>query len=342
MKKLGRLTAVVVCLCFLAANLVWSGCSAEIDDTGKSSPESLISEFYKKKAVRILVTDSGLGGLSVAAEIEKRMESSGLFQNVDIIFGNALPSSNYLYNQMPSKEEKVTVFSAALTGMQSTFKPDIILIACNTLSVIYPETEFSRTTNIPVIDIVDFGVNLIKNELEADPDNNIVILGTPTTISQNSHREALGPDSIRVIPQACDMLESEIQSDPNSDIVQTMIEMYGWEAAGKFILGSNDSLAVALCCTHYPYSSKLFKTQFEQIFDKSIKILDPNQEMSRFLFKPELENRYDHTVVGVKVVSQAELSSEAINSISNIIRPISLKTADALKNYELNKDLFRF
>ena len=49
------------------------------------------------------------------------------------------------------------------------YKVDIILIACNTLSVIYAETDFSKTCPIPVMSIVDFGVNIIAEKMHANP-----------------------------------------------------------------------------------------------------------------------------------------------------------------------------
>ena len=41
------------------------------DSAGAENP---IRDIYKKKEVRILITDSGLGGISVAAGLEEKLE----------------------------------------------------------------------------------------------------------------------------------------------------------------------------------------------------------------------------------------------------------------------------
>ena len=100
--------------------------------------------------IRIVVTDSGLGGISVLGELESKLKTARIFNNVELIFFNALYSKDLGYNEIESNREKANIFNNALFSMQDNYHPDIILIACNTLSVIYPITQFSNESKIRV------------------------------------------------------------------------------------------------------------------------------------------------------------------------------------------------
>ena len=133
-----------------------------------------IDSLLTKEKIKILITDSGLGGLSVAAEIEKIITNAHMFKEAEIIFVNALPDANFRYNSMPDESTKVKFFDKTLIGMEQWFHPDIIFIACNTLSVVYPESEYYKHGNIPVVGIVDLGVNLIQKKLTQYPDSKVI------------------------------------------------------------------------------------------------------------------------------------------------------------------------
>ena len=52
--------------------------------------------------MKIVITDSGLGGLSVLGELERRIKENPIFENAELIFFNALFSPDYGYNSMKS------------------------------------------------------------------------------------------------------------------------------------------------------------------------------------------------------------------------------------------------
>jgi glutamate racemase len=227
--------------------------------------------------------------------------------------------------------------------MYKRYNPDIILIACNTLSVIYDQTEFAQITKIPVVGIVDFGVDMIKEKLDSDSEGIAIIMGTPTTIGQNTHKEKLvaaGIAADRIFTQGCDMLESEIQSDPSSDMVKTMIEMYAMEAWDKAGEEAGGNIYVGLCCTHYSYAFDSFKEVFDNVTGKNVAVLDPNRSMSAFLIDSDYAGRYDSTVIATEVISRAVISDDAVESISRMIAPVSPSFADALENYIHDTTLF--
>jgi glutamate racemase len=324
----------VVLLISLNTGIIWA------------QKDSLLSEKIKstlcKNKIRILITDSGLGGLSVLAEIEKIISANHSFRKAEIIFINALPSANFRYNSMPDESTKIKFFDQALIGMEKWFHPDIILIACNTLSVVYPKSEFYKTKSIPVVGIVELGVNLINKKLIEDPESKVIILGTETTISSNSHKTRLllkGIKEERIFCQACPNLETEIQTNAKSDLVRGMIDLYSDEVISNIKSGKSKIFA-ALCCTHYPYVSGEFKNILSEKIGSDVSILNPNSDMANIFSDFHSSKKYDTCDVDVKVYSQVVLSAEEINSISEILQVTSPSSATALKNYINKTDLF--
>ena len=257
--KIGRDPMKHVCTVFLLASLMTSPALA-----GSVAPDSVaarIARVAQKDSITVLVTDSGLGGLSVCADLDARVRRTGAYRKVRIIFANALPESNRGYNRMKTTEEKVRVFDAALHGMARTFSPDVILVACNTLSVLIPQTGFVATSRIPVLGIVETGVGMLFEQLSADPASTAVIFGTETTIGADTHRRLLierGIDPGRLVTQACPNLAGAIETDVRSGRVSAAITGFASEAAGKISPGTGRVLA-GLCCTHYGYAAGQFQ-----------------------------------------------------------------------------------
>ncbi|MFH0735462.1 MAG: hypothetical protein V1773_13490 [bacterium] len=291
------------------------------------------------KKLTILVTDSGLGGLNVAAKIRANLDN-GLFANeINVIYFNALPEKGRGYNSINNLAEKVKIFNSALNGMVKNCNPDIILIACNTLSVVYQHTEFYKNPKVEVMGIVDLGVRMILNFLD-NKDTQIVLFGTPTTIQGEAHKNLLinqGINPNNIIPQACKNLESEIQIDAASSMVKELIEKYLTEAVP--LQSDNKNYIFALCCTHYEYSLPLFEACIKEKI-KNYKIVNPNNLMVEELNKRLTSNSVTKQIVTQKVLSRTVISQVDIDNISGLIAPISGKFALALQNYECNEKLF--
>ncbi len=299
-----------------------------------------IEALFNKDSVLIAVLDSGLGGLSVCAELERALQKQPLFRKVSLFFFNVWPEQARGYNSLGSLSERVRVFDRALTSVQS-YNPDLIMIACNTLSVIYERTPFSQHETIPVVDIVDFGVDLIYGGLTKNSDSQALILGTRTTISENVHQRRLvqrGIAANRIITQACHGVATEIEKAPQGEAVVGLIARYMREAAPK-IYGQGTVLA-ALCCTHFAYSAHIFRDKLSEELIADIELLDPNTPMSNFLFNLKKSALSSGEDIKVKLISKILLEQTKIQSIAGIIRSISEKTADALVDYTYQPDLF--
>jgi len=299
-----------------------------------------IKEFFEKDEVTILITDSGLGGLSITSEVDKLIKEHKSFKKARIIFYNSQPEDSIGYNGMKTVERKVEVFNNALNGMLK-FKPDIILIACNTLSVVYDETPFSKNPDMPpVVGIVDFGVDLIYSKMLKNKKSNVIIFGTPTTITANTHKKKLvakGIDENRIITSACNNLPGAIEQNVNSEKTRSII-FERISSAAKDIKDSSAKVFLGFCCTHFGYAENIFLK--EASFFKKKEVLNPNSRMSRFIIKKG--KTYKNTATSVEIYSRAYLSETEINSIGGLIKESSPQTERALKNYILKKDLFEF
>jgi glutamate racemase len=298
---------------------------------------------FAKAHVTLLVTDSGLGGLSIFAEIAARLKTDPIFPKVTLIYFNAWPEQNRGYNGLKDMEERVRVFDRALEGMQR-YQPDVIMIACNTLSVLYERTEFSRQKTIPVIDIVGFGVDMVYENLFGKTNATAVILGTVTTIASDVHRSQLikkGISPMQLVTQPFDQLATQIEKDPGSVAVVQLIDTFVNQAIEK-MEPAHAEVYVALFCTHFGYCRNLIREKMENRLQRPLTVLDPNRQMAAFLFNAASERRYEHTRVDLRVVSRIVWEQTKIDAVAKIIEKRSIETAQALQAYEWIPDLFTF
>jgi glutamate racemase len=308
---------------------------------GTSASQSGLDRFFRKKSVTIAVTDSGLGGLSVMADAASRMKRAGTFERVDFLFFNALFSSEGGYNSLADREQKIAIFESALESLQGKFRPDLVLIACNTLSVLLADTPFARRARIPVVGIIDAGVKITAEAMRAQPGSAVIIFATPTTISEGTHvREIMkaGVAPGRIITQACPELESYIEKDCASEETGMLISAFVDEALRK-LPASRPPVFASLNCSHYGYSLPLWESAFAEAGVRPLAILNPNFRMTDFLFTPGRAGRYSKTAVTARVVSMVEISPAKIDSLGRWIFRISPETARALAAYELTPDL---
>jgi len=296
--------------------------------------------FFDREQVRIAVLDSGLGGLSICAEMERDLTAHLLFKKASLLYVNVWPEQGRGYNSLENAAERIAVIDRALEGVNA-FHPDMILIACNTLSVLYHHTFFSGNTRIPVIDIVDFGVDMIHDRLLSAPDSQVLILGTRTTVEEKVHQQKLvqkGIDARRILAQACHGVATEIEKDPKGAAVEQLIDAYMEEAAPK--LNNQNMVYAALCCTHFPYSRNLFKEKLSDRLSVEIVLLNPNMAMSGFLLANGRPHAFADTEVHVELISKIVLDQEKLLSMANAVRNTSEKTAAALLDYTFQPNLF--
>lgn len=309
-----------------------------------SGQEEKLAKFFLKNEVTVAVTDSGLGGLSIMADAVERMRKSKIFQKVNFIFFNALFSNKGGFNSLKTRKEKIQIFDSALKSLENNYNPDLILIGCNTLSVIYDDTSFSKETITPVVGIVEAGVELIAQKLETSPEAEVIIFATHTTVSEETHKKKLEEKGIlsqRITLQTCPELVNYIEKGYASDETEMLISAYVADALHK-MKDTQSPLYVSLNCTHYGYSLELWEETFRNFKVKPLGFLNPNSKMIDFLFEPQERNRFDGTEISIRVISMVEIGKEKIESIGKRLGETSPQTSETLSNYELKPNLFKW
>jgi glutamate racemase len=293
-----------------------------------------------RRPFSLVITDSGLGGMSICAGLVRRLAQAPSGRDMAITYFNAWPEEGRGYNRIPDLEGRVRVFDQALAGMER-FHPDLILIACNTLSTLYTRTAFHRAGRVPVVDIIGFGLDLILEHWRRRPDSRILLLGTKTTIETGVHAEGLRAEGVsgdRILAQPCDGLATQIEQGPGSALVQAMIDQYVDQAAAK-CPDRDTPLLAALCCTHFGYSLPAFRRSLEAKFTGPVSVLDPNQLMAERL-PLESGEAQEPGKLELQVVSRVVWSGQTVQAISRALEPVSPLAARALRHYRHDPTLF--
>ena len=291
----------------------------------------------------LLVTDSGLGGLSVYADLVEGLTKASPCPKVSLIYFNAWPEEDRGYNHYPDMDYKARVFQNAMEAMAG-FQPQQILIACNTLSVIYEHTPFAQANPVPVTGIVDMGVTQIRQALEADPDAGVIVLGTPTTADSAVHAQALIRQGIapeRIFNQGCFNLAGNIERRPFSGQVDEMIAKNAESAAQQIRERGKafSKLYLALCCTHFGYRAEAFVHAVEAATHTPAAILNPNQAMAKQALATD--QNPGPAQVELSIFSRVTWEQERLDAYEKLFAARSPRTVEALKTYTLNPELFR-
>ena len=305
-------------------------------------PAAFADVTRKKPDVTIVVTDSGLGGLSVAADLAARLPGSGIVRSARIVFVNAEPDVGLGYNDMKREADKARVFDGALAAMETRYKPDLILIACNTLSVVYPGTEHAKKGGTQTVEIVGLGADLIAKELEGKRGATTLIFATKTTIESGAHRRLLvgkGVPAEHVVGEACPRLAGAIERGAASDETVAYVKKFVAEALEKRP-DKAGPIVVSLNCTHFGYVRPLWEQAFMAAGYPGVKVLDPNPLMTDLVLHEGGAKRHPRTAVTVEVVSKVPIDEATRTNLGALLWAVSPKTADALAAYRHEPALF--
>jgi glutamate racemase len=305
-------------------------------------PAAFAERARKKPDVTIVVTDSGLGGLSVAADLAARLPGSGIVQSARIVFVNAEPDVAFGYNDMKREADKGRVFDGALAVMEARYKPDLILIACNTLSVVYPGTVHAKKGGTETVEIVGLGADLIRKELAGKPDATALVFATKTTIESGAHGKLLvdrGVAADHVVGEACPRLAGAIERGVASEETVAYVKKFVAEALEKRTVKS-EPFIVSLNCTHYGYVRSLWEQAFAAAGYPGVKVLDPNPLMTDLVLREGGAKRFPSTAVTVEVVSKVPIDDATRANLGALLRTVSPGTADALAAYRHEPGLF--
>jgi len=286
------------------------------------------------RKLKIVFTDSGLGGIVVMADFVKRLKQEQI--SADVIFFNAQLSREMGYKSMPEKEQN-RVFNKVLESIHTRYHPDIIAIACNTLSVVYPRTQFSQNNPQKVLSIIDVGKTLIASAT----DNPIIAVAMPTTIDSKIYNTG----DKHFISVASDVQLPDAIENAHTEKIATYLEQIFSQI--KVVLQEKNSINIPaslfLGCTHFPIIKAQFLDKAKQKGVKIAQILNPNTQFSKSIIE-EINTKHTNfnteKNTQVAVISRTKFQETEIKNMSNILAQDSEDLAQALRDYTWDIHLF--
>ena len=294
--------------------------------------------------MKIGITDSGTGGLSVCAEVEARLRKRPTQQDVELLYLNAALRDDFSYNAMPTREEKVQAFDRFLENVRMRYAPDFLYIACNTLSILFKDPIFSKHAPTPTRGIVESGTRAILAALQSQDQSSrpspVVIFATPTTVSEGAYLNALARAGIareRVVQQACPGLPDAISNDYNGREARELLQQFVPSALSR-IGEPPEQLIAFLGCTHYGYQAGLFSSLIEERIPGST-VINPNRSAASDILSWVAPRRGSGTL-RVRFVSPYRIPDKPLATLPRYLGETAPATVAALRGFEHDPGLY--
>lgn len=241
---------------------------------------------------RIVILDSGFGGLSVAAPVIRALAQRSGHGVEEVFFYDALPAPGRGYDSLTTLEEKAACFSTVMSSMEQALRPTLIVIACNTLSVLVNQTPFFQNFTGRVCEITQPAIQAILKQHHLYPDRPVSLFGTKTTIQSQLYPRALVaagmPENIiQAIP--CEHLPKVLESEDLSGEGHALVQNWIARAAAK--RGNGTTGLSVLACTHFGLNLPGVKHQFALSPLHRDSLLNPNDALVESVLNILPENR---------------------------------------------------
>jgi glutamate racemase len=289
--------------------------------------------------LRIGITDSGVGGLSVCAEIESRLRDTPVQDDLELLYLNAAIEDDYSYNSMPDRQTKLRAFDCFLHNIYERYQPDLLFIACNTLSVLFRDPYFDGHRNHPIEGIVQAGADAMLNVFEQENNVTFIVFATPTTVEEAVYGKLLtqhGVPANRVIEQACPGLPDAISNDRSGQLAADMLDKFIPEAL-KQIDHEPETLAGFLGCTHYGYQASVFERALAPLAPRT-RVLNPNYKAAESVLS-RLDSGNGNGDLSVEFITRYAIPAVVTKSLSAYIGKKAPATFSALENFTLVPEL---
>ncbi len=213
---------------------------------------------------RLLVFDSGIGGLSVASEIRLALPAAEMIYVAD--------DAGFPYGERSDDDLGVHVVEliGALIGV---FTPDAVVIACNTASTLVLPPLRERFS-IPFVGTVP----AVKPAAEHTRSGLISVLATPGTMRRDYTRALIESHAshcaVRLVGSAnlAPIAEAVMRGEPADDAA------IATEIGPAFVEdGDRRTDSIVLACTHYPF----LKVDFVRLAPWPVEWIDPAPAIAR-------------------------------------------------------------
>lgn len=215
-------------------------------------------------AHRILIFDSGLGGLSVARAVTHRMPEAQAIYAAD--------NEGFPYGDWP-QDKLVERIVDVVDRLICVSMPNVVVIACNTASTLALEALRQRFA-LPFVGTVP----AIKPAAEVSKSGIIGVLATPGTVDRDYTQSLIDTFAFHrtVVLHGCknlaEMAERCLRGLPLGD------EELAAEIAPVFVQqGGRRTDAVVLGCTHYP----LIADRIRAVAPWPVELIDPSDAVAR-------------------------------------------------------------
>jgi len=243
----------------------------------KNKLNSVLSVTMFKNAAHVLVFDSGVGGLSVVAELRALMPNLYITYVADDAFR---PYGEKTEAQLKSR------LPGLLQSLVMASKPDAVVIACNTasttaLSEIRAALNVSRSVanapssplDIPVIGVVP----AIKPAAQISKTKTIAVLGTPGTVKRKYVDKLVSDfgNGCHVVLHGSTELVAIAEakmSGEDIDLAQIKVEIEPLFSG----VGGGEIDVVVLACTHFP----LLADEFKSLSSKGVTWIDSGKAIA--------------------------------------------------------------
>jgi glutamate racemase len=241
-------------------------------DGDGDAPQSLIAELDARpasaaRAPRALVFDSGLGGLSVLAEIRR------LRPDVEIVY--AADDAAFPYGRL-SEPALVARVKAVMARLIGEIEPDIVVIACSTASTLALPPLRAAYPCLPFVGTVP----AIKPAAAASRSRLISVLATRGTVARdythalvrdyagNCEVTLVGSPILAVLAERVMRGEAVEEAEIEREIAPCFVERDGRRTD-----------QIVLACTHFP----LIADKIARLSPWPVGFIDPAQAIARRL-----------------------------------------------------------
>ena len=242
-------------------------CAPGLAPHSRHDPVSILAGRFALKrmipAPRILLFDSGLGGLTVYREIAKARPDAHLVYVAD--------DAGFPYGAIEQNRLVARVL-ALMEHLIEAHDPDLVVVACNTASTIVLPSLRARFV-VPFVGTVP----AIKPACAASRTKRVSVLGTEATVKREYTRAL-----IREFAAGCEvtlvgsarlagLAEAELRGSPVEDAAIAA------ELAPCFVANAARTDTIVLACTHYP----LLLDRFARLAPWPVTFIDPAPAIAR-------------------------------------------------------------
>jgi len=214
-----------------------------------------IIEFMNNRSIGVF--DSGVGGLTVAAEIMKKLPNENL-----VYFGD---TARFPYGT--KTPEQLIDYTFEIVKYLQAQDVKLVVVACNSASAAALERA-QEEFDIPIIGVVEPGA---RAAVLASKNRHIGVIGTEATINSDAYKKAIHvfDAGAEVYSAACPTFATFVENghvdgDHINEIAQKYFEPLNEHQVDTLILG----------CTHYP----LLSANIQKAIGEDVQIISSAEE----------------------------------------------------------------